>query len=71
LTGEFEKQIKKLKLGHEVEKELIDMIDRAISEDPCMSCQSNEACENFKWHKNGLTTIIVTATPNSFLTAQH
>ena len=60
LPGEFEKQVKKLGLDPEAEKELIDILNKATNEDPCMSCESKEGCENFKWHKNGS---ILTAIP--------
>jgi hypothetical protein len=56
LTGEFEKKIKQLCLDLAVEKELIDMLDEATREDPCMTCGSKEGCENFKWHKKWLNT---------------
>jgi len=56
LTGEFEKQIKKLCLDSKAEKELIDMINKATSEDQCKCCESKEGCENFKWHKKWLNT---------------
>jgi hypothetical protein len=56
LTGEFEKQIKKLCLDSKAEKELIDLLSKATSEDPCMSCESKGGCENFKWHKKWLNT---------------
>jgi hypothetical protein len=56
LTGEFEKHIKKLKLDPKVEKELIDMLNKATSEDPCIQCESHIDCENFKWHKKYLNT---------------
>jgi hypothetical protein len=56
LTGEFEKQVKKLGLDLKAEKELIDMINKATSEDQCMCCESKEGCEKFKWHKKWLNT---------------
>jgi hypothetical protein len=56
LTGEFEKQVKKLRLDPKAEKELIDILNKATNEDPCMSCESNESCENFNWHKKWLNT---------------
>ncbi len=56
MTGEFEKHVKKLGLDPKAETELIDMINKATSDDPCMSCESNGDCENFKWHKKWLNT---------------
>ena len=56
LPGEFEKQVKKLNLNPEAEKELIDMLNKATNEDPCMCCESKEGCENFKWHKKWLNS---------------
>ena len=56
LAGEFEKSIKKLKLDPKAEKELIDMLNKATSEDPCIACESKEGCNNFKWHKKWLNT---------------
>jgi hypothetical protein len=56
LTGEFENQVQKLWLDPKMEKELIDMINKAISEDQCMCCESKEVYENFKWHKKWLNT---------------
>ena len=56
MKGEFEKQVKKLCLDPNAEKELIDMINKATSEDQCMCCESKEGCENFKWHKKWLNT---------------
>ena len=54
MSGEFEKHIKKLKLDPKAENELIDILNRASSEDPCLACESREGCENFKWHKKWL-----------------
>jgi len=56
LPGEFEKQVKKLGLDPQTEKELIDILNKATNEDPCMECESKETCENFKWHKKWLNT---------------
>jgi hypothetical protein len=56
LPGEFEKQVKKLDLDPESEKELIDILNQATNEDSCMPCESKEGCENFKWHKKWLNT---------------
>jgi hypothetical protein len=56
MTNEFEKHIKKLGLDPKAEKELIDMLNKAVDEDPCMACESKEGCENFKWHKKWLNT---------------
>ena len=56
MPGEFEKQVKKLGLDPKAEKELIDILNKATSEDPCMACGSKEGCENFKWHKKYLNT---------------
>ena len=56
LSGEFEKQVKKLNLDPKLEKELIELLSKATSEDPCMGCESKESCENFKWHKKWLKT---------------
>ncbi|MCW3999729.1 MAG: hypothetical protein NWE93_05780 [Candidatus Bathyarchaeota archaeon] len=54
MTGEFEKKVKQLNLAPQFEKYLIDMINQATQEDPCMKCESKEGCENFKWHKKYL-----------------
>ena len=67
MTGEFEKQVKKLCLDPKAEKELIEMINKATSEDQCMCCESKEGCENFKWHKKWLNTNTVTAVHNPAL----
>jgi hypothetical protein len=56
LPGEFEKKVKKLNLNPKAEKGLIDMLNKATNEDPCMACESKEGCENFKWHKKWLNT---------------
>jgi hypothetical protein len=56
LTGEFEKQVKKLGLNLKAEKELIELINKASIEDPCTVCESKDGCENFKWHKKWLNT---------------
>jgi len=63
LTGEFEKQVKKLCLDPQVEKELIDVLNKATSEDPCMCCESKGGCENFKWHKKWLNTNSCNSSP--------
>jgi len=63
LTGESEKQVKKLCLDPEVEKELIDVLNKATSEDPCMCCESKGGCENFKWHKKWLNTNSCNSSP--------
>jgi len=64
LPGEFEKQVKKLGLDPEAEKELIDLLNKATNEDPCMSCESKAGCENFKWHKKWLNTESHSCRPN-------
>jgi hypothetical protein len=56
LTGEFEKQVKKLCLDPKAEEELIDIINKATSKDQCICCESKEGCENFKRHKKWLNT---------------
>ncbi|MCW4025432.1 MAG: hypothetical protein NWF01_10435 [Candidatus Bathyarchaeota archaeon] len=56
MSGEFEKQVKKLKLDPVFEQKLLEMFNEASNEDPCASCESREGCENFKWHKKWLNT---------------
>jgi hypothetical protein len=56
LSGEFEKQVKKLGLDPVFEKKLLEMFNEASDEDPCGKCGSKEGCENFKWHKKWLNT---------------
>jgi hypothetical protein len=63
LIGEFEKHIKKLKLDPKAEKELIEMLNKATSEDPCIACESKDGCNNFKWHKKWLNTENCNCTP--------
>ena len=63
MVGEFERHVKKLKLDPKAEKELIDLLNEATSEDPCMACESKEGCDNFKWHKKWLNTDTSTCNP--------
>jgi hypothetical protein len=63
LSGEFEKHIKKLKLDPKAENELIEIINKATIEDPCVACESREGCENFKWHKKWLNIDRSNSTP--------
>jgi hypothetical protein len=48
LLGEFEKQIRKITDNKSTGK-IIEVINSAGQEFPCLSCSSNEECATFKW----------------------
>jgi len=48
LSGEFETQIKKIADG-KTSKQLIEMVNLAGKEFPCLTCPSNKDCDTFKW----------------------
>ena len=48
MSGEFEKQIRKISDDNSVEK-LVGMVNSAGQEFPCLSCPSNGDCATFKW----------------------
>jgi hypothetical protein len=49
MTGEFERQLKQMKLGDEVTERIVKMINAAGDGFPCLSCVSKANCDNFKW----------------------
>ncbi len=56
MSGIFERYVKKMGLDPKAEKELLDLLNQAADEDPCMACESRDSCENFTWHKKYLNT---------------
>jgi hypothetical protein len=48
LSGEFEKQIRKITDKTSSEK-IVEMVNLAAQEFPCLSCPSNEGCATFAW----------------------
>jgi len=48
LSGEFENQIKKITDNKSAEK-IIEVINVARQEFPCLSCPSNDECGTFAW----------------------
>jgi hypothetical protein len=50
MSGEFEKQIKKITNDKSAEK-LEEIINSAGQDFPCLTCPSNEECATFKWFK--------------------
>ena len=51
MQGEFEKQLKKMALNDTTKKEIIEIINKAGEEFPCLSCTSKDECNNFNWFK--------------------
>ena len=49
MTGEFEKQLRQMKLDNQVFEKIVEMIRVAGDEFPCLSCPSNADCSNFSW----------------------
>jgi hypothetical protein len=47
LSGEFENQI--IKITGKKSSEIVEIINSAGKEFPCLSCPSNNECETFKW----------------------
>ena len=56
LPSEFEKQIRKIGLNPQIEKEILDAFNNVGDENPCLGCASKDSCENFKWHKKNFKT---------------
>jgi hypothetical protein len=48
LLGEFENQIKKIIDSKSAEK-IVEVINLAGKEFPCLSCLSKAECDSFKW----------------------
>jgi hypothetical protein len=47
MAGEFEKQLKQMKL--EDSAKVLDLINLAGKEFPCLSCESKDECKTFTW----------------------
>jgi hypothetical protein len=61
LTGEFEKQVKKLCLDPKAEKELIDMINKATAKTNAFAANPKKTARTSSCTKNGSTPTTVTA----------
>jgi len=49
MTGEFEKQLKQMKLDSEAAEKIMKIINAAGEEFPCLSCPSKAECGSFRW----------------------
>jgi hypothetical protein len=47
MAGEFEKQLKQMKL--EDSGKVLELINLAGKEFPCLSCESRDECKTFAW----------------------
>jgi hypothetical protein len=47
MAGEFEKQLKQMKLEDSVK--VLELINSAGKEFPCLSCESRDECGTFGW----------------------
>jgi hypothetical protein len=48
MQGEFEKQIRKI-TDNKTSEKLVEMINFAGQDFPCLTCPSNAECGSFKW----------------------
>jgi hypothetical protein len=48
LSGEFENQIRKI-TDKTSSKKIVEIVNLAGQEFPCLSCPSNEECATYKW----------------------
>jgi hypothetical protein len=48
MQGEFEKQIRKI-TDNKTSEKLVEMINLAGQDFPCLTCPSNAECGSFKW----------------------
>lgn len=55
MPGEFEKQIKNMPINETTKNEIIEIINKAGEESPCLSCTSKDECNNFNWFKKWFT----------------
>ena len=46
MPGEFEKQIKNMPINETTKNEIIEIINKAGEEFPCLSCTSKDECNN-------------------------
>lgn len=53
--GEFENQIRKMDIDETTKKEIIEIVNKAGEEFPCLSCDSKDECDNFNWYKKWFT----------------
>lgn len=49
MTGEFEEKIKQMMLDYAVTEKIVNTINAAGEEFPCLSCPSKDECGSFKW----------------------
>ena len=49
MESEFEDQLSKLKLDAATKSQILQIINGAGAEFPCLSCPSKEDCNSFKW----------------------
>jgi hypothetical protein len=47
--SEFEKQLNTLKLEAETKTKILQILQAAGAEYPCVSCPSKDECNSFKW----------------------
>ena len=51
MADNFRKRVEFLGLDEENKKKVIDLIEEAGREFPCLACPSKDTCKNFKWYK--------------------
>ena len=49
MSSEFEKQIRLLNVDKLAQDSVVNLIEKAGKEFPCLKCPSNGECENFNW----------------------
>jgi hypothetical protein len=49
MESEFEKQLSNLKLDASIKNKILQIINDAGAEFPCLSCPSKDECNSFKW----------------------
>ena len=57
MENEFEKQFSTLKLGAATENKILQIIQSAGEEFPCLSCPSKDECNTFKWFAKWFGTV--------------
>jgi hypothetical protein len=57
MTGEFEKQLKEQVNEKETADKLLELVNAAGKEFPCLSCPSRNECGSFSWFIKWFGTI--------------
>ncbi|MCL2359762.1 MAG: hypothetical protein LBH74_01350 [Nitrososphaerota archaeon] len=50
MSGEFKNRIEALDLDEATKQKVLNVIEEAGFDFPCLLCSSNSTCENFQWY---------------------